>query len=110
MPPQPPLTSVMYALSTGNVAAAKKSDTVDPHGLVAQLVIDLGQILARGRDAGHRAAGFHDDLTILDLDVSRPREVGLLPAVETLAVEEDELPGPAGRLVLRGLARTRAMR
>ncbi len=25
LPPQPPLTSVMYALSTGNVAAAKKS-------------------------------------------------------------------------------------
>ena len=53
-PPQPPLTSVMYDLPTGNVAAAKKSSPLGPHRLVGQLVVRGGQVLAGGGDAGHR--------------------------------------------------------
>ena len=35
----------MYDLPTGNVAAAKKSSPLEPHGLVGQLVIRPGESL-----------------------------------------------------------------
>src|SRR5262249_60380950 len=79
-------------------------DAAEPHGLVAQLVTGPGQVPARAGDPGHRAAGTHDDLAVLDLDFTRVVEAGLLPAVEALAVEEDDRLGPAGRLVPGALA------
>ena len=61
-----------------------------PHRLVAELIVHLGQIFMGAGDARHRSAGRHDDGAVLDVDCPRAVEIHRLPAVQALAVEEDE--------------------
>src|SRR4051812_31442224 len=85
-------------VADGKDSCAEKVIALDLLTFEAYFVIGLGKIGFRVCDAAHRYTGVHDDGSVDNMDLAATGEIGCLPAVERLAVEE-RLPS---RLVLRG--------
>ena len=72
----------------GEGRGAEEIVALDLLAFERDFVVHLGEVAAGVDDAGHVVAALHDDGAILDLDFTFAAEVGRLPAVERLAIEE----------------------